>query len=229
MTTVCLWDDQERPDWDDYFLQIAHAVSHRADCTRRKVGAVIVDQDYRIVSTGYNGGPAKGPSCLAGECPRGQHYLTPRLDASTAAQCACGVRWPCTKASLPGSSYDTGAGSCIALHAEQNAIVYADYSKLKHATLYITDWPCDGCLRLIKGVGIAKVVCPDEESIPEPELYDGPRRGDTVEAWIKRQRDSYHRKERYGEADVWYALDHLLDNYRLHADTGTNLNEEVKR
>ena len=130
-----------RPDWDDYFISIAMVVSTRADCTRRKVGAVIVGADHRIISTGYNGGPAKGPSCLAGGCPR----------ASSGVE--------------PGSSYDTGAGSCIALHAEQNAIVYADYSKMPGSTIYVTDWPCDGCMRLIRGVGIERVVCDSEESI----------------------------------------------------------------
>lgn len=131
----------KRPDFDTYFLLIATTVALRADCSRRQVGAVIVDQDHRIISTGYNGGPAKGPSCLAGECPRAKSNVE------------------------PGSSYDTGAGSCIALHAEQNAVVYADYSKLKYATIYITDFPCEGCMRLIRGVGIAKIVCPDEEVI----------------------------------------------------------------
>lgn len=60
-----------RPSWDEYFLGIAKAVAVRADCTRRQVGAVIV-RDNRIVATGYNGGPSGGPSCLSGQCPRGQ-------------------------------------------------------------------------------------------------------------------------------------------------------------
>lgn len=45
-----------RPDWDTYFLGVADAVAVRADCRRRQVGAVIVSEDRRIISTGYNGG-----------------------------------------------------------------------------------------------------------------------------------------------------------------------------
>ena len=35
------------PGWDDYFLGIARAVSRRGDCTRRQVGAVLVDAKER--------------------------------------------------------------------------------------------------------------------------------------------------------------------------------------
>lgn len=129
-----------RPDWDSYYLGIAQAVSVRADCTRRKVGAIVV-KDGRIISTGYNGAPTGKPGCLtAGACPRG------RLDKTEI---------------LPGSSYDTGRGSCIALHAEQNAILRAGLDS-KDAVLYLTDEPCDGCARLIEGAGIAHVIFPEK-------------------------------------------------------------------
>lgn len=42
-----------------------------------------------------------------------------------------------------------------------------------------------------------------------------PMRGDAVEAWLKRQRDGYDN----GNAE-WYALDGLLDEYRLMSDEG---------
>lgn len=128
----------QRPTWDAYYLGIARAVSARADCTRRKVGAIVVKGD-RIVSTGYNGAPAGRPGCLsAGACPRG------RMSAAEVA---------------PGSSYDTGPGACIALHAEQNAILRAGL-ECRGAVLYLTDPPCDGCARLIEGAGFARVVHP---------------------------------------------------------------------
>jgi len=60
----------------------------------------------------------------------------------------------------PGSSYDTGAGACIALHAEQNAIIRASHLDMLGATLYVTDEPCGGCWRMIQGTPIARVVWP---------------------------------------------------------------------
>lgn len=124
----------DRPDWDVYFLGIARAVSKRADCKRRQVGAVIVGRDRRLVSTGYNGSPPGGPSCLLGDCPRASSNVA------------------------PGSSYDSGPGSCIAVHAEANAIIWADPTRLAGATLYCTDEPCAGCTRLIDGSGITRIV-----------------------------------------------------------------------
>ncbi len=52
----------ERPSWDVYFMKIAYAVSSRATCLRRSVGAVIV-KDRRILATGYNGAPRGVPHC----------------------------------------------------------------------------------------------------------------------------------------------------------------------
>lgn len=151
-----------RPDWDSWALGIADAVSARADCTRSKVGAVILDAERRVVSTGYNGSPPGGPSCLAGECPRGRHYaLTVPVPTAIghvkAERCACGSAWPCADAVDPGSSYDTGPGACVACHAEQNCLLWARRS-LVGCTLYVTREPCDGCLKMIKAAMLSRVV-----------------------------------------------------------------------
>jgi hypothetical protein len=52
-----------------------------------------------------------------------------------------------------------------------------------------------------------------------------PRRGDDVEQWLKAQRDA--QADQYGRTPAWYTLDDLLDAYRLHADTGTRLDQHV--
>lgn len=97
--------------------------------------------DHTVVSTGYNGGPPKGPSCLKGQCPRGL----------------------ATTEEVPGyqhgdSSYDIGAGACIAIHAEQNALLRASWDEMRDATLYVTCKPCPGCIRMILGTQIDRVV-----------------------------------------------------------------------
>lgn len=126
---------EQRPDWDQYFLTIAAAVAIRADCKRSRHGAVIV-KDNRIVSTGYNGSAPGEPSCLGGFCPRGNKSYD-------------------EKASLNADYSD-----CISLHAEQNAIVYADRDKTQGATIYIAGGKdaCDMCKKLIKAAGIERTV-----------------------------------------------------------------------
>jgi dCMP deaminase len=51
-----------RPNWDEYFMNIAKVIATRGTCDRARVGAVIV-KDNRIVSTGYNGSPPGLPHC----------------------------------------------------------------------------------------------------------------------------------------------------------------------
>ncbi len=132
-----------RPNWDQWGLMLAATVALRADCTRRQVGAVLMDSEHRIVATGYNGAPSKYFGCLTmGACPRGQMS---------------------TEDVAPGSSYDTGAGTCIAIHAEQNALLRASWHEMDGATLYVTDAPCEGCLRMIKATPVKRVMIPDPE------------------------------------------------------------------
>lgn len=63
-----------RPNWDQYFLDIANVVRTRSDCERDQVGAVITIEN-RIVSTGYNGAPADMIGCEG--CPRRTSAVAP--------------------------------------------------------------------------------------------------------------------------------------------------------
>lgn len=134
---------------DEYYLDIALAVSKRSTCLKRHYGCVVVKDD-RIVATGYNGSPRGEVNC-----------------------CDIGI---CKRANAERYSDYT---LCESVHAEQNAIISASAEELKGATMYLAcedrrwsevnqsyfDWkedknpiPCPLCMRMIKNAGIAKVV-----------------------------------------------------------------------
>lgn len=139
----------QRPSWDEYFLTLAIAVSTRADCTRDKVGAVLVDQRNRVISVGYNGAPSGAPGCLTNNaCPRGR--LTFEEHPS-------------------GGDY----GNCISIHAETNAILYADPEKRLGSVLYITRRPCTDCHELILREGILWIIweTPDGQLAREKQYH----------------------------------------------------------
>lgn len=143
MTPVVVGDPGTRPTWDEWALGIATAVASRADCTRRKVGAVILGPDHRVLSTGYNGYPPGQPGCLTdGACPRGRR----------------------TYDEIPASSpYVEVAEACQALHAEENAVLHLPSGARLGATVYVTDEPCPNCQRFLAGAGISRVVWPGGE------------------------------------------------------------------
>lgn len=126
--------DVDRPDWDGYWLGVADAVSRRGECVRSQVGAIVVSADNRLRGAGYNGAPAGQPSCLQGACPRA-HSGVERL-----------------------TDYDLGAGACIAIHAETNALVDAGRDRCLGGTIYVTRRPCEGCRKQIAAAGIERTV-----------------------------------------------------------------------
>lgn len=67
----------------------------------------------------------------------------------------CDEEWPTT-----GCPLDSRGGCSLAIHAEQNAILYAVKNKtsVEGATLYVTLSPCLACARIIYSMGIQKVM-----------------------------------------------------------------------
>lgn len=53
---------------------------------------------------------------------------------------------------------------CWGLHAEANAILYADPEHREGATLYVTAPPCIECAKLIANSGVREVVAPNSGS-----------------------------------------------------------------
>lgn len=123
--------EDRRPDWDEYFLEIAKIVSKRSTCLRRKVGALIV-KDRRILATGYNGTPSGIKHCAQRGCLR-------------------------EKLNIPsGERHEL----CNGLHAEQNVLLQgALYGiSLRGSTLYVTNQPCIICVKMLINAGIREVV-----------------------------------------------------------------------
>jgi dCMP deaminase len=67
----------------------------------------------------------------------------------------CDVEWPET-----GCPRDSKGGCSLALHAEQNAIIYASKNNvpLENCSIYVTLAPCLSCARIIYASGIKKVI-----------------------------------------------------------------------
>lgn len=54
----------DRIGWDEYFMELAYLVKRRSPDSQTQHGAVIVDSNNRVISTGYNGFPSGGPDHL---------------------------------------------------------------------------------------------------------------------------------------------------------------------
>lgn len=130
----------KRPSWDEYFMEMAELTAKRSTCMRRHVGAVIV-KDSHAIATGYNGAPHGIMHCEdRGGCIRQQLNVP------------------------SGQRHEL----CMALHAEQNAIIQAAVmgNSVDGGTIYITHQPCAICAKMILNAGIKRIVVregyPDE-------------------------------------------------------------------
>jgi dCMP deaminase len=129
-------EKNNRPSWDEYFMNICRQVATRATCDRGKSGCIIV-RDKQILTTGYVGSP-KG----VGHCDDLGHQfqLVTHEDGHVSQHC---IR---------------------TTHAEQNAICQAAKLgiALKDATLYCKMTPCYACAKMIINVGINRIVCEND-------------------------------------------------------------------
>jgi dCMP deaminase len=119
-----------RPSWNTYFMDITRLVAKRSTCLRRAVGAVVV-KDRRILATGYNGAPSNVTHCKDAGCLR-------------------------KKLNVPsGEKHEL----CRGIHAEQNAIIQAAYHgvSIQGAALYCTNLPCSICAKMIINAGIKTI------------------------------------------------------------------------
>ena len=148
-----------RPDNDEYFMEMAFLVSKRSTCLRRRVGAVIV-RDKHVISTGYNGSPRGTKHCEELGCIRQQLNIP------------------------SGTRHEL----CRGVHAEQNAIISAARKDLIGATIYMcginaktgevepNSTSCMMCKRVVINAGIKEVIVREPNN--EYTIYN-------VEDWIK--------------------------------------------
>lgn len=117
----------DRPDIDVYMMGMALMASTRATCSRRSVGCVIVNRLNHIVGTGYNGPPRQLPHCGIELCP--------------------GMR----------ASSGTQLDGCMAIHAEQNALLQCGNTDGIRA-IYATTQPCLTCTKLLLNTSCERIV-----------------------------------------------------------------------
>lgn len=133
----------ERIDKNNYYLNIAEEVAKRGTCLRTNYGAVIVNND-EIVSTGYTGSPRITKNCCD-------------LDI-------------CRRRIMNNKSGEYT--NCRSVHAEMNAIISAERTKMIKSVLYLVGIKTDGtykekanccnlCKRMIINAGIIAIYIRD--------------------------------------------------------------------
>ena len=129
----------KRPSIDEYYIEIAKAVSLRSTCLKKHYGCVIVNHG-EIISTGYNGNPRGESHC--GWCTKrdsGKDETTYLSCSSIHAEMNAllsAARKDMIGADLYLAGYDVKTGEAVECEA----------------------WPCEICLRLIKNAGINRII-----------------------------------------------------------------------
>ena len=109
--------------WDLRFLGLAEHVAQWSKDPSTKTGAVIVDEDHRVISVGFNG------------------HAKNIVDTDERL-------------------YNRDLKYKLIIHAERNALLFAERS-LKGCTLYVYPFaPCLACASMVIQSGIKRVVSP---------------------------------------------------------------------
>lgn len=181
----------------EYYLNIAKAVAKRSTCIRRQYGAVIVKND-EIIATGYNGS-ARGEvnCCDVGTCWREENNIP------------------------HGQQYE----KCVAVHAEQNALISAPRDKLIGSTIYIYGEenaetiqarPCEICNRMLINAGVTKMVFSEPESKTKTFCCSDERSFIKEAALLLKQ---------YGNCHSWFSMKFDASNpYYCRVEIGNDEN-----
>ncbi len=159
------------PTEQEALMAIAYANGLRSSCLKRKVGAVIIDFNGQIFSSGFNEVPKLEKSCKAayGGCYRGK--LRAKFAEKTRAYITDDesadkfINWFKNEYKI--------LDYCKALHAEESAILSVarnGSSALREAILYTSTYPCNLCANKIAQVGIKEVVYLEPYPMTEAKL-----------------------------------------------------------
>jgi dCMP deaminase len=130
-------NQRQRKDWDTYFMDIAYMASTRSQCSRRRVGAVLV-QGKKLLGSAYNGAPMGVPDCSEAGCMLVEEYEVQKVD---------------------GREELVKKERCIrTIHAEQNLLLFTDRSDREGSTVYVTDQPCWTCANMLANSGVSEIV-----------------------------------------------------------------------
>lgn len=158
-----------RPSPMETYMTMAYASSMRSSCLKRKVGAVIVDANGNVFSSGYNEVPSSNKTCLNeyGACYRDtlkNNFNTSLTNIVKRSKEQTAV-YDVFKKSFKILDY------CRALHAEENAILnvarVGASTVLSESTLYTSTYPCNLCANKIAQVGIKNIVYFEPYPMPE--------------------------------------------------------------
>jgi dCMP deaminase len=123
-----------RPSRDEGWALVLQALQQRGTCVRRQTACLIVDENNRLLSLGYNGVAPGFPHCNEGN--------------------------PCYPGAAPGSAVSGDAGNessnCEANHAEASCLVWLPDPRLAKS-LYCTNLPCHSCAKLILQTAVTYV------------------------------------------------------------------------
>lgn len=126
-----------RKDWDTYFMDIAYMASTRSQCSRRRVGTVLV-QGKKLLGSAYNGAPMGVPDCSEAGCMLVEEFELKVTD---------------------GHEEMVKKQRCIrTIHAEQNLLLFTDRSDREGSTVYVTDEPCWTCANMLANSGVVEIV-----------------------------------------------------------------------
>lgn len=185
---------RRRPTPMEALMAAAYTVSQRSSCLKRKVGAIIVDDEGNIISSGFNEVPRHYRPCFEEyrECGRTVLWrkfgeLLDRDFPQVAERGAIARAFRHDFRILD---------NCRALHAEENAIVNLARNgrsvPLERCTLYTTTYPCRLCANKIVNLGIKRVVYlepyPDAEAkliLREDDVQDEFFEGITFKAYSR--------------------------------------------